>query len=106
MALSFFRSGKRAELRHASAVAELLATEPMELPLRADDDASAALEECLKKLPDKQRTVLKLSYEDSLASHDVATQLEMTAAAVRIMLMRVRDSLRKCISKKLVEETL
>ena len=99
MALNFFRSSKRAEERHASVVAELLATEPMELPLRADDDASAVLEQCLEKLPDKQRTVLRLSYEDNLASHDVATRLDMTAAAVRILLMRVRAALRECIAE-------
>ena len=105
MALNFFRSSKRAEERHASVVAELLATEPMELPLRADDDAEVALAQCLEKLPEKQRTVLRLSYEDNLASHDVASRLGMTAAAVRILLMRLRNALRECITTKLAEET-
>ncbi|MCX6857020.1 MAG: sigma-70 family RNA polymerase sigma factor [Verrucomicrobia bacterium] len=105
MALNFFRTSKRAEERHASVVAELLATEPMELPLRADDDAAMALEQCLEKLPDKQRTVLRLSYEDNLTSHDVAARLDMTASAVRILLMRLRDALRDCITQRLGEET-
>lgn len=102
-ALGFFRTSRRAEEREASIVAELLATEPMELPVHASDDAAAALEQCMGEVPEKQRTVLRLSYEEKLASHIVAERLAMTAAAVRILLMRVRQALRDCITRKLAE---
>jgi RNA polymerase sigma-70 factor, ECF subfamily len=104
MALNFFRSSKRAEERHAAVVTELLATESMMLPMSADVAAESALEQCLTAMPDKQRSVLRLSYEENLASHVVAERVGMTAAAVRILLMRLRQSLRECITNKLKEE--
>ena len=104
MALNFFRAGRRAEERHAAVVAELLATEAMELPVRADDAAAAALEDCLGEVPEKNRAVLRLRYEENLASHDIAARLGTTAAAVRILLMRLREALRGCISKRLAKE--
>jgi RNA polymerase sigma-70 factor, ECF subfamily len=106
MALNFFRSSKRAQERQAAVVAELLATESTDLPVPADDAAEAALALCLEAVPERQRTVLRLSYEENLASHEVAQRLGMTAAAVRILLMRVRQALRECITLKRKEGTL
>jgi RNA polymerase sigma-70 factor, ECF subfamily len=104
MALNFFRVSKRAGERHAAVVAELLATEPLELPVRADDGAAAALEHCLGEVPEKNRAVLRLRYEENLASHDIAARLGTTAVAVRILLMRLREALRDCIARRLAEE--
>lgn len=104
MALNFFRSAKRAEERHAAAVAELLATEAMELPVPADDAAAAALEHCLGEMPEKHRAVLRLRYEESLASHAIAARLGTTASAVRILLMRLRGVLRECIVRRVGKE--
>ena len=103
MALNFFRTSQRAEERHVAVVAELLATEPMELPMRADD-AAAALEHCLGEVPEKHRGVLRLRYEENLASPDIAARLGTTAAAVRILLMRLREALRDCIARRLAKE--
>lgn len=104
MALNFFRKSQRAEERHAAVVAELLATEPLDLPLRADDAAAGALEHCLAEVPEKHRAVLRLRYEENLASHDIAARLAMTAGAVRILLLRLRAALRDCIARRMAKE--
>lgn len=104
MALNFFRTSNRAGERHAAVVAELLATETMALPVAADDVAAAALEDCLGEVAEKNRAVLRLRYEENLASHDIAARLGTTAAAVRILLMRLREALRDCIGKRIARE--
>jgi RNA polymerase sigma-70 factor, ECF subfamily len=104
MALNFFRASKRVNERHAAVVAELLATEAPDLPMSADVSAEAALERCLTDLPKNQRQVIRMSYEENLASHVVAERLGTSASAVRILLMRVRQALRECITTRLKEE--
>jgi RNA polymerase sigma-70 factor, ECF subfamily len=104
MALNFFRRSKRLNERHAAVVAELLATESQDLPVSADTAAELALQQCLTSLPEKHRHVIHLSYEENLPSPVVAERLGTTAAAVRILLMRVRQALRECITNKRKEE--
>ena len=103
MALNFFRQSKRSEIRRQAVMAELLATEPVDLPLPADERAEAALEQCLAGVSEKNRTVLRLRYETGLPSHAIGERMNMTAEAVRILLLRVRGALRDCITAKVEE---
>lgn len=104
MAMNFFRSSKRMENRRLSVVAELLATESLDLAMPTDETAELALEQCLGELAEKNRAVLKLRYEEDLPSNVIGARLDMTAEAVRILLMRLRSALRECISKRMKED--
>ena len=105
MALNFFRSSKRREDKRVAVVAELLATESLDVPVPADESAEAALEHCLGEVSEKNRVVLRLRYEEELPSHAIGERMEMTAEAVRILLMRLRAALRECIARWLKKET-
>lgn len=61
----------------------------------------AHLEECLEKLPDQQRQLLKHKYKFSESSREMAEAFNQSEAWVRTTLCRVRTALRKCIEAKL-----
>ena len=105
MALNFFRQSKRREERRVVVMAELLATESDTLPLAVNDSAEAALGHCLGEVSEKNRAVLRLRYEEGLASHVIGARFDMTAEAVRILLLRLRAALRDCITNPLQEES-
>ena len=106
MALNFFRTSKRREDKRLAVVAELLATESLEVLVPVNQPAEAALEQCLGEVSEKNRAVLRLRYEEELPSHLVGERLGMTAEAVRILLMRLRAALRDCITNRLRNETV
>lgn len=62
-----------------------------------------ALRECLKLVPDKSRALVKARYENEKTAPDIAVQLNMSAAAVRKSLERVRKALRKCMQQRIGE---
>lgn len=104
MALNFFRQSKRQSERRLAVMAELLATEPTELPFATGEPAEAALEHCLREVSERNHAVLRLRYEEGLDSGVIGRRLEMSAEAVRILLMRVRAALRECILARLKRE--
>jgi|ERR1043166_866768 RNA polymerase sigma-70 factor (ECF subfamily) len=60
-------------------------------------EEQAALEQCLEQLPEKSRRLIELHYDLGVSSVNIATQMQMTADAVRRALFRLREQLRKCI---------
>jgi len=69
------------------------------------DDAAAAraavrgdqLRHCVERLPEPQRRLLRLRYEEGLNAARIAERLSRNGAAVRKMLARVREALRDCL---------
>jgi len=61
----------------------------------------AALRECLKLVPEKSRALIQAKYEAEQSAPDIAAKLNMTSAAVRKSLERVRTALRKCMEERL-----
>ena len=63
-----------------------------------------ALRHCLGRIVGRRRRVLDLRYtgDESIAS--IASQLGMTANAVKIMLHRVRAALEECVERRLAQE--
>ena len=61
----------------------------------------AALRECLKAVPEKSRALIQEKYESEKSAPDIAAKLNMTSAAVRKSLERVRTALRKCMEERL-----
>lgn len=60
-----------------------------------------ALNDCLKDVPEKLRTLLNLKYHDESSSEEIASNLERSVAWVRTTLCRVRQQLRECVERKL-----
>ncbi len=65
------------------------------------DRRSAALRECLKRVPGRAAQLLELRYGESLKPADIADRLPMAVLAVRVALSRVRAALRECIERRL-----
>jgi len=65
------------------------------------DPFREALERCLERLDGRSRQVVELRYATGLASPDVARRLSLSPSAVRMLLSRVRHSLRDCIERQI-----
>lgn len=65
---------------------------------------SAALRECLKRMPDRASRLLALHYGESLKPTDIAGRVAMAVLAVRVALSRARAVLRECIERRLRTE--
>ena len=73
---------------------------------RADDDQQRlheALEACLGKLPEHARSVVELRYRQGRRFEQLAAELDTTAGALRNLLCRVRERLRRCIQQEMAE---
>lgn len=64
-------------------------------------DIGEALEQCIKKLPDKDRKLLDLFYGGGLAVKAVAERVGRSAAATYKAISRTRLALRQCIDRRL-----
>jgi len=67
----------------------------------AESSWLAALRECLKKLPQKARQLLRLRYEEGLRGDEIARQTHQTRGAVYQALWRARAALEQCIRRRL-----
>ena len=94
--------------RRRRALPSGLLIEAVDLAYReADEQAdfyqmrSAALTECLKQVPARQRQLLALRYTENLTSQEIGQRLRRTAEAVRKEIARLRHQLRGCIEARL-----
>ncbi len=60
----------------------------------------AKLEDCLDKVPKRQRSIVVLRYFEGLNATTIANRLEMSPDAVRQTLVRTRAALRKCMEER------
>lgn len=67
------------------------------------DREKEALRHCLQKLPDKSRHLIRARYYLKTDSVEMSRHLDMTPAAVRRALFRLRRKLRDCIQFHLKE---
>ena len=87
--------------RYSEQVRWEMALQDSEKPVSAESDHLAA---CLEKLRFHQRTILDLRYEAGLSSEEIARRTGRSTLAVRTLLMRVRQQLRKCIESHLEQK--
>lgn len=64
-------------------------------------DAQAALEQCLKHLPDNSRSLLTQRYAHDLSLERIAAKFGKTPSAIHMTLSRLRKRLRECIEARL-----
>lgn len=63
-----------------------------------------ALEECLRNLPEKHRTIMSMRYQKEESCINIANALNRKVGQVRTQLSRIRSSLRDCVENKLTSE--
>lgn len=59
-----------------------------------------ALEHCVQKLEGRSRRAVELRYATGLDFHGVGRELRMKPGAARMLLCRIRQSLRSCIERR------
>lgn len=105
----------RNELRKSSRRTRLLQEEVTQHLLQASESAADegltfeerdfhALRDCVEQLPQKSRQLVSGKYCDEWNATFLADQLQMSATAVRLALMRIRRQLRSCIEERLAYE--
>jgi RNA polymerase sigma-70 factor (ECF subfamily) len=93
-ALNFFRRLGVERQRRVERVAEALSRAPEAPPPAAD---GGALRRCIERLAPRSQRAVALRYEEGATSAAIGQALGMTAEAVRILLMRVRGTLKECL---------
>jgi RNA polymerase sigma-70 factor (ECF subfamily) len=61
-----------------------------------------ALEECMRRVPQKSIQLLRLRYDDALSMEKIATSSGTGVAAVYKALARLRSRLRDCVERRLL----
>jgi RNA polymerase sigma-70 factor (ECF subfamily) len=64
------------------------------------DPVREALRQCVEQLTGRSRRVIDLRYRRGMKSLAIADEMELSPGAVRMLLCRVRDSLRRCIERR------
>lgn len=65
---------------------------------RAPDPDRGRLADCLARLPERERTILMLTFHDDLPAEALARELNLTAANVRVIRHRALERLRGCVT--------
>ena len=69
------------------------------------EEQMEALKGCIESLAGRNRQAVQAHYYRGKDTETIARSLNMKGTALRVMLMRIRDSLRKCIETTLQAET-
>jgi len=59
---------------------------------------------CIRALPENLQKMVKMRYDDNYTSDRIATLMGRSADAVRQTFVRLREKLRDCIERKLIEQ--
>jgi RNA polymerase sigma-70 factor (ECF subfamily) len=69
----------------------------------SSDELRSALDQCIEELPERSRKIIELRYKQDQRVDGIAAMLGSTANAVSGVLFRVRQSLKKCIQRRIAE---
>ena len=65
------------------------------------EEMKEALAECIRRVPDEERRMLAMQYEEGLKPAVIAREIGKTANHVAVMLHRLRLGLRQCVEQKM-----
>jgi RNA polymerase sigma-70 factor (ECF subfamily) len=102
------RNAWRTESRRCQVIKDGLGEAVAEDALKAtdaapagDDRTMAALEECLKRLPENSRRVVHCRYWRNMSPQEIAETMGGSASTVRVWLLRAREALHRCVAGQL-----
>lgn len=101
-ALAFIRDRKRDRHVFSDALLEKIAAEEDEPPLE-DNEMELALRDCLTGLSEKHRNLISLRYREQQSVKQLASEYGKKESAMKMTLMRIRQSLLNCIESKMEE---
>ena len=64
------------------------------------DPVREALRQCLEQLKGRSKRVIELRYRRGMKSSMIADEMTLSPGAVRMLLCRVRETLRRCIEQR------
>jgi RNA polymerase sigma-70 factor, ECF subfamily len=68
------------------------------------DPVREALQQCIGQLKGRSHQVIELRYKKGMKSHSIADEMSLSAGAVRMLLCRVRETLRRCIERRVARQ--
>ena len=68
------------------------------------DSMREALRRCLAKLPLKSRSLIDLRYFEEFSIKQLADEIDKSAEATKVALLRIRAGLRDCVNRELAKE--
>ena len=68
------------------------------------DPVREALQQCLDTLQGRSKRVIELRYRRGLKSAAIAEEMRLSSGAVRMLLCRVRETLRHCIERRVASQ--
>jgi RNA polymerase sigma-70 factor len=77
------------------------ALEPHWQKRESDESLSRALDECLKRLTARARSLLTLRFADNWNCRDIARREGKPAHTIHVAFSRIYDSLRRCLSREM-----
>lgn len=105
--LSFFRRSKRPVVYDSELVGILAEVANRGEPSEAVENRERVLRECVEKLPERSRQVLRLRYGERFAGvEEIAAYLNRSMAATYGVLKRIRTALRQCVDEHLPAEAM
>ncbi len=69
-----------------------------------EDFRRVHLASCIRKLPEKERTVVGMRFEMDLSLGEIASRIGKSVGAVEMMMVRIRRWLRACVEKSMALE--
>ena len=101
-ALAFLRDRKRDRHLFDDELLAQFADEAADVE-HESSDRLLAMRDCLARLPDRHRQLIKLRYGQKQSVRQLAKDTGKKESALKMMLMRIRQTLHSCIELKLKE---
>lgn len=103
--LSFYKKRKNSKIRFSENLTELIEQE-VENGIDEMDDRLNALKNCVRKLSERQRNLLKMRYEKGYSIKNIAAYISKSTSAAFYSLSKVHKLLLECVRKSLREDLL
>jgi RNA polymerase sigma-70 factor, ECF subfamily len=100
--LAFLRDKKRDRHLFDEALLNQIAQRPQ--PAESDEALHLALRHCLAALPDGLRLLISRRYGSGHSIRQLAQRIDKSEAATKVMLLRVRKQLMRCIESQLAAD--
>lgn len=104
IARDFIRSRRRSAVALSDEVLEAIASARISGRCWSSSDTSEALSRCLKKLTEKDRSLIERCYSANRDFQSIATEENRTVGAIYQAICRVRKKLYACVHRSLSQE--